>query len=74
VQRSALAEQLGCEFCDEDNCIRCVENAATCVLGVYAAGNATSGMQLVIFAAAEGTRAAIAINNALFEADSGSEG
>jgi thioredoxin reductase len=68
VQRSPLAEQLGCEFCDEDNCIRCGEDTATSVPGVYAAGNATRGVQLVIFAAAEGTRAAIAINNALLEA------
>jgi thioredoxin reductase len=68
VQRSSLAEQLGCEFCPEDNCIRCGEDTATCVPGVYAAGNATRGVQLVIFAAAEGTRAAVAINNALLEA------
>ena len=28
-QRSHLAEQLGCEFCQDDNCIQCGENAAT---------------------------------------------
>ena len=37
--------------------------------GVYAAGNASRGVQMVIAAAAEGTLAAVAINNALVEAD-----
>jgi thioredoxin reductase len=67
-QRSHLAEQLGCEFC-EDGCIQCGENAATSVPGVYAAGNASRGVQLVIAAAAEGMQAAFAINTALLEAD-----
>jgi len=68
-QRSHLAEQLGCEFCEDDACIKCGENAATCVPGVYAAGNASRGVQLVIAAAAEGMQAAFAINTALLEAD-----
>lgn len=68
-QRSHLAEQLGCEFCETDGCIQCGENAATNVPGVYAAGNATRGVQLVIAAAAEGMQAAFAINTALLEAD-----
>src|SRR5512133_3696524 len=68
-QRSHLAEQLGCEFCEDDNCIQCGENAATNVPGVYATGNASRGVQLVIAAAAEGMQAAFAINNALLEAD-----
>lgn len=67
--RSPFAEQLGCEFCEEDGCIQCGENAATSVPGVYAAGNASRGVQLVIAAAAEGMQAAFAINNALLEAD-----
>jgi thioredoxin reductase len=67
-QRSALAEQLGCDFC-EDGCIQCGENAATNVPGVYASGNATRGVQLVIAAAAEGMQAAFAINSALLEVD-----
>jgi thioredoxin reductase len=69
-QRSPLAEQLGCEFCEDDGCIQCGEDAATCIPGVYAAGNASCGVQLVIAAAAEGTTAALAINNALLEEDS----
>ncbi len=68
-QRSHLAEQLGCEFCEEDGCIQCDENAATCVPGVYAAGNASRGVQLIIAAAAEGMQAAFAINTSLLEAD-----
>lgn len=68
-QRSPLAEQLGCEFCEADGCIQCGKNAATNVPGVYAAGNATRGVQLVIAAAAEGMEAAFAINTALLEAD-----
>jgi thioredoxin reductase len=68
-QRSHLAEQLGCEFCEDTNCIQCGENAATNIPGVYAAGNASRGVQLVIAAAAEGMQAAFAINTALLEAD-----
>jgi thioredoxin reductase len=68
-QRSPLAEQLGCEFCEEDGCVQCDEKAATCIPGLYAAGNASRGVQLVIAAAAEGTLAAVAMNNALVEAD-----
>ncbi len=78
-QRSPLAEELGCEFCEEDGCVQCDERAATCIPGLHAAGNASRGVQLVIAAAAEGTLAAVAINNALVEADAesgalGSEG
>jgi thioredoxin reductase len=68
-QRSHLSEQLGCEFCEDEACIKCDENAATCVPGVYAAGNASAGVQLVIAAAAEGMQAAFSINTALLEAD-----
>ena len=68
-QKSPLAEQLGCEFCAQDGCIQCDEKAATCVASLYAAGNASRGVQMVIAAAAEGTLAAVAINNALVEAD-----
>lgn len=68
-QRSHLAEQLGCEFCEDDACIKCDEGAGTCVPGVYAAGNVSRGVQLVIAAAAEGMQAAFSINSALLEAD-----
>src|SRR4026209_2371020 len=71
-QRSHLAEQLGCEFCKDTNCIQCGEDTATNIPGVYAAGNASRGVQLVIAAAAEGMQAAFAINSALLEADTAS--
>jgi len=67
-QRSTLAEQLGCRFSD-DACIQCDEKAATCIPGLYAAGNASRGVQLVVAAVAEGTLAAVAMNNELVEAD-----
>ncbi|HYF36947.1 MAG TPA: FAD-dependent oxidoreductase [Prosthecobacter sp.] len=67
-QRSALADKLGCKFC-EDGCIDVGEDGATCIPGLYAVGNASRGVQLVIVAAAEGTLAAVAINDALIEAD-----
>lgn len=69
MQRSPLGEKLGCEFCD-DGSIQCTEGAETCVPGLYAAGNASRGLQLVIIAAAEGTRAAFAINEWLCEKES----
>jgi thioredoxin reductase len=71
-QRSHLAEQLGCEFCKDTNCIQCGEDTATNIPGVYAAGNASRGVQLVIAAAAEGMQAAFAINSALLDADAAS--
>src|SRR4030095_15268794 len=71
-QRSPLAEQLGGEFCEGNNCIQCGEDTATNIPGVYAAGNASRGVQLVIAAAAEGMQAAFAINTALLEADAAS--
>jgi thioredoxin reductase len=71
-ERSSIAEKLGCDFCTEDGCIQCEENTATCVPGVYAAGNCSTGVQLVIAAVAEGMQAAFAINNALLEADAAS--
>ena len=71
-QRSPLAEKLGCDFCSEDGCIDCGENTATNVPGVYAAGNCSKGVQLVIAAVAEGMQAAFAINTALLDADAAS--
>ena len=72
-QRSPIAEQLGCDFCKLDNCIQCGEDdTSTTVPGVYAAGNCSRGIQLVIAAVSEGMRAAFAINEALLEADADS--
>ncbi len=68
-QKSPLAEQLGCEFCESDGCVQCDESAATGIEGLYVAGNASRGVQMVIAAAAQGALAAVAINNALAEED-----
>jgi thioredoxin reductase len=68
-QHSPLAEQLNCDLCREDNCIKCEEQARTSVPGVYAAGNCSRGIQLVTAAVAEGMQAAFAINDYLLEKD-----
>jgi thioredoxin reductase len=68
-QKSALPEKLGCEF-DETGAVRCNGNAATNVPGLFVAGNVRCGLHLAIMAAAEGAEAAIAINDALLDADS----
>ena len=47
----------------------CGETMETSVKGVFAIGNASRGLQLVIIAVAEGTKAAFAIDDALREAD-----
>lgn len=65
-QHSGLAKDLGCEL-DNDGFVCCGEGVCTNVEGVYAAGNTASGLQLAIIAAAEGTKAAWAINQALLE-------
>jgi thioredoxin reductase len=68
TQRSQLPGKLGCTFTEEGE-VKCSESTATNVPGLYVVGNASPGFQLVIFAAAEGTRAALAINEQLLEAD-----
>ena len=68
-QRSPLAEMLGCEFCEADGCVQCEQDASTCIPGLFVAGNASRGLQLVIAAAAEGMQAGFAINCALLAAD-----
>lgn len=62
--QSDLARQLGCDYAD-GGCLRVGDEVTTNVPAVFAAGNATSGLQLAIVAAAEGARAAHAINCAL---------
>lgn len=67
-QRSGLAFNLGCRV-TKNGQLDCDENQQTSIPGVYAIGNASRGLQLVIIAAAEGTRAGFAIDEALDEAD-----
>jgi thioredoxin reductase len=63
-QRSGLAEKLGCEFNDKGT-VRTNIREATNVPGLYVAGDASKDVQFVIVAAAEGAKAAVAINKAL---------
>ena len=65
-QRSALLEQLGCRF-DKKGGVETNEREETCVPGVYVAGDASRDLQFVVMAAAEGARAAVAINTALLQ-------
>lgn len=66
--QSRLAESIGCQFTREGG-IKCGQYEATSVPGVFAAGNIIADVQLVIVAAAEGTRAAFGINRALTRED-----
>ena len=67
-QRSNLADQLNLSF-SRDHFIRCNKKQQTSVKGVFVAGDAAKDMKFVIVAAAEGAKAAIAINTELQEED-----
>ncbi len=66
--QSQFAMQLGCRM-TRSGSIHCGEYEASCVPGVYAAGNILKDVQLSIVAAAEGARAAFGINRALTRED-----
>jgi thioredoxin reductase len=66
--RSPLLAMLGCRF-DESGGVVCDETGRTSVKGVYVAGDASRDVQLAIIAAAEGARAALAINKSLLTPD-----
>jgi thioredoxin reductase len=65
-QRQAcdLAGQFGCTF-TRKGAVNTGRDGATEIAGLYVAGDASRDVQLAIIAAAEGTRAAFAINKAL---------
>jgi thioredoxin reductase len=67
-QRSDLAVQLGCRLTSSGS-VQCDDNGRTSVSGVYVAGDASRDVQLAIIAAAEGTRAAFAINKEFLQED-----
>lgn len=67
-QRSPLFKQLGCQM-EPKGGVFCDENGLTSVPGVYAAGDASRDVQLAIVAAAEGAKAAEAINRQLLLED-----
>ncbi len=64
-QRSLLAASLGCDLGERGGYATGEYDVATCVPGLYVAGDAVRDVQLVIVAAAEGAKAAFAINKAL---------
>jgi thioredoxin reductase len=64
-QRSSLAARLGCEFTERGGISVTDYDVTTCVPGLFAAGDASRDVQLVVVAAAEGTKAAFAINKEL---------
>jgi len=65
-QRSPLAAEIGCNF-NRKGTVRTGKLEGTNVPGVYVVGDASKDVQLAIVAAAEGAKAAIAINTALQE-------
>jgi thioredoxin reductase len=67
-QTSDFVARLGCEL-DEKQCVRVGIDGATDVPGVYVAGDVSRGSRQVVIAAAEGSAAAIAINNQLLAED-----
>jgi thioredoxin reductase len=68
-QRAPIAAALGCEFDDRGGIASREHEVATSVPGVYVAGDASRDVQLVVVAAAEGVKAAFAINRNLLTAD-----
>ncbi|MDP9246395.1 MAG: NAD(P)/FAD-dependent oxidoreductase [Chloroflexota bacterium] len=67
-EQSELAKQLGCELTAE-GMVKADQHAVTSVPGVYVAGDAGVGEQMVIVAAAQGTIAATKIHASLGEED-----
>lgn len=64
-QRSMIPMRLGCDFTEKGGVVVGEHEVATQIPGLYVAGDASRDVQLVIVAAAEGTKAAFAINKAL---------
>jgi thioredoxin reductase len=65
--RSPLLEALGCTYDEKRGLIR-DPDGRTSIAGVYVAGDVSRDVQLAVIAAAEGARAALAINKYLHEA------
>jgi thioredoxin reductase len=69
-QHSELARSLGCDFTMK-GAVHTNRREGTNVPGLYVAGDASHDVQFVVVAAAEGAKAAIAINKALQREDAG---
>jgi thioredoxin reductase len=67
-QRSRLAERLGCGFTQAGH-VKCDRKGRTGVPNLFMAGDANGDTQFVVVAAAEGAKAAVAINKELQEED-----
>jgi thioredoxin reductase len=67
-QRSTLAEKLGCRF-NRHGTVRTNRFEGAGVPGLYVAGDASEDVQLVVVAAAEGAKAAFAMNKAMQKED-----
>jgi thioredoxin reductase len=61
--RSQLLAHIGCRYGEKG--VVCDEDGQTSIPGLYVAGDVSRDVQLAIIAAAEGARAALAINRAL---------
>jgi len=64
--RSPLLQSLGCAH-DDKGGLACDPDGRTNIAGAFVAGDVSRDVQLAIIAAAEGARAALAINKYLFE-------
>lgn len=64
VMHSSLAQAVGCEF-TRKGVVKTDYLGQTCVPGVYVVGDASRDVQFAIVAAAEGAKAAVAMNKAL---------
>jgi thioredoxin reductase len=71
-QRSGLAQQLGCNF-KKSGSVRADRHGATEVPGVFVAGDASSGLQMAIVAAAQGSVAAFTLNSELLREELAAE-
>ena len=68
-QQAPFAADLGCEFTRKGT-VQTDRFGETCVPGVFVVGDASRDVQFVVVAAAEGAKAAVAINQQ-FQADAG---
>jgi thioredoxin reductase len=68
-QRSPLASHLGCRFTARGGVEAGELDVATAIEGLFVAGDVTRDVQLVALAAAEGVKAAFAINRLLLQRD-----
>lgn len=68
VQRSKLPVDLGCALTPK-GAVRTTRGQHTSIAGIYVAGDAAKDVQYVIVAAAEGAKAAMAINKELQDED-----